>query len=360
MLNIALAILILLGAANARRIARVNQLKDTGAVFSAVYQGDVETVRRYLDQGGSADACLPLPELKTKHGDLVLHSGGISLLHAAVGNNQLDIVELLLERGANPNCYAMGSTPLVFNRVEMDPLLVPNGFAWPGAPTNEEECATALQTRLEIGRQLIAHGGAADRSPYLRREWAKGFLRCIANPPTPALFMLYHRDRVEFHRDGLIHPVPIPADIGEYRVRQAFESSLAEWLNLQKTNGTFHLVMLAATDATNRLWGLRAWCKSNDLPVADERIPTYVHGAPDVVVRLFTNPRHPLDPNAETWKDFCPGAPDDWSEDQTEWRRFFLSDATTLRAQADATQKTPPPRQPSGERDIGDSPTAPP
>ncbi len=336
MQQIVLAMLILWGAIYARHIVAMNQLKDTGAAFSAVYQGDKETVRRFLDRGGSADACLPMPELKSKRGDLVLHSGGMSLLHAATGNNQLEIVELLLERGANPNCYAMGSTPLVFNRVEMDSLLVPDVCSWSGAPTNEEARAIALQTRLEIGRRLIAHGGAADRSPYLRREWAKDFSRCITNPPTPALFMLYYRDHVEFHRDGLIHQTAIPADIDKFRARQAFESSLAEWLNAQKTNGTFHLVMLSATDATNRLWGLQARCKTNDIPVANDRIPPYVHGDPLGVIRLFTDPRHPLDPNAANWQDFCVGAPGDWSENQTEWRRFFHSDAATVRAQAEA------------------------
>jgi len=339
MQQIALAMLILWGAAYAQRIVAVNQLKDTGAAFAAVYQGDAETVRRFLDRGGSPDACLPMPELKSKHGDLVLHSGGMSLLHAAAGNNQLEIVELLLARGANPNSYAMGTTPLVFNRVEMDSLLVPDGYSWSGAPTNEAERATALQTRLEIGRRLIAHGGAADRSPYLRREWAQGFSRCITNPPTPALFMLYYRDRVEFHRDGLIHQAAIPADIDEYRTRQAFESSLAEWLNAQKTNGTFHLVMLAAADATNRPWGLQAWCRTNDLPVANDRIPPYVHGDPLDVMRLFTDPRHPLDPNAANWQDFCTGASGNWSEDQTEWRSFFHSDVATIRAQAEAAHK---------------------
>ena len=94
------------------------------------HRGNTAAVADFLDKGGSPDARFE-------------DSNGCTLLHPAVDGGRLDIVELLLDRGADPNVVSgEGYTPLHLAAGRQEP---------------------------EIARLLLARGAAASldkRDPY--------------------------------------------------------------------------------------------------------------------------------------------------------------------------------------------------
>jgi len=88
------------------------------SVYEAVYKGDVDTVRRYLEQGGNVNA---------KYG----FDGNTPLQRAAQNNNK-DMVEMLIAKGADVNAKDKdGNTPLQraaqHNRKDVAELLIAKG-----------------------------------------------------------------------------------------------------------------------------------------------------------------------------------------------------------------------------------------
>jgi len=121
------------------------------SVYEAVYKGDVDTVRRYLEQGGNVNA---------KYG----FDGNTPLQRAAQNNNK-DMVEMLIAKGADVNAKDKdGNTPLQRaaqnNNKDMVEMLIAKGA---DVNAKDKDGNTPLQraaqhNRKDVAELLIAKG----------------------------------------------------------------------------------------------------------------------------------------------------------------------------------------------------------
>ena len=90
-------------------LASLSCAAESSNPFAACKEGNTEYIRQYIEHGGDPNAKtapLPVPVFEG-------HSG--TLLGMAVISNHVDIVQLLLDHGADPNLPTMGCTPLYLN-----------------------------------------------------------------------------------------------------------------------------------------------------------------------------------------------------------------------------------------------------
>jgi len=142
------------------------------SVYEAVYKGDVDTVRRYLEQGGNVNA---------KYG----FDGNTPLQRAAQNNNK-DMVEMLIAKGADVNAKDKdGNTPLQraaqHNRKDVAELLIAKGA---DVNAKDKDGNTPLQraaqhNRKDVAELLIAKGAdvnakynAKNKEDYTLLHWA--------------------------------------------------------------------------------------------------------------------------------------------------------------------------------------------
>ncbi|MCL1469256.1 ankyrin repeat domain-containing protein [Argonema antarcticum] len=141
------------------------------SVYEAVYKGDVDTVRRYLEQGGNVNA-------KNKYGN--------TLLLWAAQNNRKDVAELLIAKGADVNAKNKdGNTLLLwaawYNWKEVAELLIAKGadvnaknkdgytlLLW-AAQNNSKEVAELL---IAKGADVNAKYNAKNKEGYTLLHWA--------------------------------------------------------------------------------------------------------------------------------------------------------------------------------------------
>jgi len=142
------------------------------SVYEAVYKGDVDTVRRYLEQGGNVNA---------KYG----FDGNTPLQRAAQNNNK-DMVEMLIAKGADVNAKDKdGNTPLQRaaqnNNKDMVEMLIAKGA---DVNAKDKDGNTPLQraaqhNRKDVAELLIAKGAdvnakynAKNKEDYTLLHWA--------------------------------------------------------------------------------------------------------------------------------------------------------------------------------------------
>lgn len=119
-----------------RKGADINAISDNRetALARAVLGGDIAAVRFLLDQGASIDT----------------DGSGTPLTYASFGN--LDIVKLLLDRGANVNARdRCGATPLVYAIMNDAPIEIVHTLISAGAHVNVKNCQgkSALQVAVD-------------------------------------------------------------------------------------------------------------------------------------------------------------------------------------------------------------------
>jgi len=122
----------------------------------AAQSGDLATIKRILDQGVPADLPLPWPQ------DLF---DGIPpterALHHAAGERHVEVVRLLLDRGADPNGLAgeSRSTPLhVTDNLEIAKLLISRGADVNARDAFGSQPIHSRSDASELTKLLIANG----------------------------------------------------------------------------------------------------------------------------------------------------------------------------------------------------------
>ena len=129
-----------------------------GSLYASVYRGDISKIRRHLDRGGDINA---------------ENEQGETLLHMAAKYGQMEIVQFLINRGADVNAgtgvgefswVPVGKTPLMMVSVEghvkIAKLLIERG-ADVNAKTNRGDTALMYAVTLkhiEIAKLLIERG----------------------------------------------------------------------------------------------------------------------------------------------------------------------------------------------------------
>jgi len=175
------------------------------SVYEAVYKGDVDTVRRYLEQGGNVnakygfDGNTPLQRAAQNNNkdmvEMLIAKGadvnakdkdGNTPLQRAAQNNNKDMVEMLIAKGADVNAKDKdGNTPLQraaqHNRKDVAELLIAKGA---DVNAKDKDGNTPLQraaqhNRKDVAELLIAKGAdvnakynAKNKEDYTLLHWA--------------------------------------------------------------------------------------------------------------------------------------------------------------------------------------------
>jgi ankyrin repeat protein len=149
-----------IAAKRASEDAGASRSESVRALLAAAAAGDVTRVTAILDAH---------PDIVGERGLLPGNTGMRSALHFAVGGNHVDVVRLLLDRGADPNVRDDGddATPLHFaaerEHMEMIRLLVERGADTIGTGDYHELDVIGWATCFGSGRRdvveyLLAHG----------------------------------------------------------------------------------------------------------------------------------------------------------------------------------------------------------
>ena len=177
----------------------VEALNDFGQVLiNAVHAGDLETIRQLLDDHPELVNASTDVHLRVRPSDALT----MRLLHLAIAEAKIDVLQLLIERGANLNvrngdgrlplhdCFELGQDD--FAKVLLDAGAVPDVCAAAAygmhdclrqilrsdpaqandLTTGESPLAWAIYGRQPVSATILfEHGAIADRPPYDSHAW---------------------------------------------------------------------------------------------------------------------------------------------------------------------------------------------
>ena len=138
----------------------------------AVFEGNLDLVRRWLNKGASTDGVFPFRTDPSSDSDSDSDMPEETHSMLTLAQNNVEIMRLLLEHGADPTLHGGvegdGDTPLQLacgsGVCAVVRLLLDHGVD-PDAPLHEDEslapmCAAAAHNRVEVIRMLLDHGAS--------------------------------------------------------------------------------------------------------------------------------------------------------------------------------------------------------
>ena len=288
--------------------------------------GDLETIRQYLNADGDPNLRLPPQSLGAKDGQLIAVGGPSTMLGIATLHNHADIVELLLERGADPNQYSQEATPLVFNLLNIAEI------GTPMTDDAEERSAAGVSPQLQFGppqikdpvlreqalaplrkirELLLSRGAISDWAPYFLRQDASDFQKFLAALDDDVTFALCDSDRITFRRQEPIQQFEIPSDIEKnVRIWYALETKLAEWFDTQSHAANLHMAIIGPNEIEwPLLRRLQSLCEKQNIPVSLFVIPRRIPCDAATLLQAFTNPAHAQWDVMDILNECCPCPP---------------------------------------------------
>ena len=304
-------------------LASLSCAAESSNPFAACKEGNTEYIRQYIEHGGDPNAKtapLPVPVFEG-------HSG--TLLGMAVISNHVDIVQLLLDHGADPNLPTMGCTPLYLNLMNIKELATPPppddntariAAGLPALPpgtssryiADEKLQEAALAPLKSIRDMLVAHGAVSDQGPFRRRQLALNFRKFLNDQQGHVIFALCKPDQITFNHSGIIQQYDLPANVQKMSVWIKIEKIMAEWLDTQKEVEYLHIAIIGPSKMEfSVLRMMKSLCKDKNIPVSLFVIPgDTVSCDATEFFDLFTNPASSYsNPNKLPTDDFCPAPP---------------------------------------------------
>jgi ankyrin repeat protein len=130
--------------------------------------------------------------------DLLLSTGTTPLMHAIV-NNDTEVAKVLLEKGANPNIYGMGTTPFLL-AAGANPL-AGRGGGGGAINVNQEIVDLMIQHGADVNSQIAGtttYSARVARSPSNNSEGITALHAAVAaNNATMVRYLLDHGARVD-------------------------------------------------------------------------------------------------------------------------------------------------------------------
>ncbi len=297
--------------------------------------GNIETIRQYLDAGGNPNLRLPPQSLGAKDGRLIAVEGPSTMLGIATLHNHADIVELLLERGADPNQHSQEATPLVFNLLNISAIFSPMtenteeqesaelspqiqfGLKYIPDPALREQALAPLRQIREL---LLSRGAISDWAPYFRRKDAEDFQKFLAAQDDHATYALCNSDRIVFQRPEMVQQFEIPSGIKEdVRIWFALKKKLAPWLETQACIEYLRIAIIGPQEMEQQvLWGVENLCEKQNIPVSLYVIPKRLPCDATTLLKAFTDPSHTQSDVMDILNEYCPGPPINPFTEETE------------------------------------------
>ena len=304
-------------------LASLSCAAESSNPFAACKEGNTEYIRQYIEHGGDPNAKtapLPVPVFEG-------HSG--TLLGMAVISNHVDIVQLLLDHGADPNLPTMGCTPLYLNLMNIKELATPPppddntariAAGLPALPpgtssryiADEKLQEAALAPLKSIRDMLVAHGAVSDQGPSRRRQLALNFRKFLNDQQGHVIYALCRPDQITFNHSGIIQQFDLPSNAHKMSVWINIEKQLAEWLDAQTGVEYLHIAIIGPSEMEfSVLRRMKSLCKDKSIPVSLFVIPRQTVNCDSAsLFDLFTNPSSPYsDPQKMPVDDFYPAPP---------------------------------------------------
>ena len=288
--------------------------------------GSIETIRQYLDAGGDPNLRLPPQSLGAEDGRLIAVGGPSTMLGIATLHNHVDIVELLLARGANPNQYSQEATPLVFNLLNISAIFSPMvadtaerataelspriqfGLNYIQDPVLREEALAPLRKIRDL---LLSRGAISDWAPFFRRKYASDFQKFLDAQDDQTTYALCNSDRIVFQRPEMVQQFEIPSGIKEdVRIWFALKKKLAAWFETQTDIEYLHIAIIGSQEMEQQvLWGLENLCKKQNISASLYVIPDIIPCDATTLLKAFTDPSHAQSDVMDILNEYCPGLP---------------------------------------------------
>ena len=166
-----------------RAAAAAAREKATTQLKLAVFDGDLDAARRWLGEGASIDGVFPFRTDPSSDSDSDSDSDMPEETHSmlTLAQNNVEIMRLLLEHGADPTLEGDGDTPLQLacgsGACAVVRLLLDHGVD-PDEKMRVDEwwtpmCAAAAYNQVEVIRMLLDHGASTGLVRTARR-WRYG------------------------------------------------------------------------------------------------------------------------------------------------------------------------------------------
>lgn len=258
----------------------------------------LEMVTSSLNDGGDPNISSSLNGIDIGF-DPYLMNGGATLLGNAVAARCVDVVQFLLDHGADPNMPCNDVTPLFAV------------FAMLAESNSIEDAARREEYRIplrNIRDILVAHGAYSDGARRSRREFIREFRKYLSETSGSVIYALCDGNKIIFNDNGLTQQFDIPSDIRNYKVWLTFADILKPWIVSQKEIDNVHIVAIGVNNANFIMGRLQLLCKEQDIPVSLFIIPRDMPCDASALLELFTTHTNALtEEMMKRLDELCPG-----------------------------------------------------
>jgi len=250
----------------------------------------------YINEGGDPNRDPNEHIYQAEGRDTHVLWGAGSPLGDAVSANCLEVAQLLLENGADPNQFSRDQTPLCINYYNM--LSTRNIED----PTLKDQSLIPMRAIRDL---LLSNGAVSDNTPQVRREFIRKFRAYLSSTNGHFIFIFCETNQITIDDQGVAQQYDIPVESGVPFSSYSLRPVLSSVLEIQKDIENVNVAIIGPAEI---VFPVKVLYKQHNIPSTIFQIPANIPCDAKTLTSLFIN--HPdayFDEMLELMNELCPG-----------------------------------------------------